>query len=508
MRKIIPILMMLVAIAGCGGDKTKPTTKRATVVRKSSETMPDWVVNQFKHEDSTSLYFVGIAEKVQGLKNSRKDAVNDSIIQLAEYLGMQVSTKIKSTKEWSQTNEVDSYLENIKETMEGHSKTEISIKQIGTYWEELSDGTYNMFILAQTSKKWAKKERVRIEKLAASQRESSQKYLAIAKDALTDKEIAPAYENAIQAAVVSSQSSKNSDIYEEAKTLIIAILSSLSFELKNTPKYAYFRGGSDTIEVIVNSSKSSAGVKGLQMRAVGVGQLARMTSKVGNTTDKKGKVYYEVGNLTAKGREKKPKKILVAITFSRDKMKMLLEGDEDFAKQVRELEKSLALTITLEMKSKTQATPTAVVVLSVLGGKKGFSKPKLLPQIQETLSTAMANRGYNIISVDIPKTIMTAATEEKAYKEKIIAHIKKNYPSAKRLLFGIQVANILGKNEYDKDIIYVRTKFSLSLIDVDSNKLEKGFTVSSKGQGVNVIQAIKRAGQRAQKELGEKLKTF
>ncbi len=495
------LIIAFVFFVSCGGQNSAVKPNEPTkVIRTSAKIMPEWVLNKKKSDDF--VYFVGISSRVSDLKTAKKASIDDAISQLIEYIGFRATTKFQSRKEISDLDNISGFKLDIVQSIEGKGSANVSVDVQDVYYEEYSDNTISLYSLLKIPVSWVEKERARLQKLVSDQREKSGEYISEANSSIKNGDLARALDMALNALSISEKAAENSDIYDESKRIITLILSSLSFSLGGTPKYAFIEGGSDIIPVMVSSSKTGGGIPGIMLTAYEINGNADIGSKTGNISGEKGIVNFEVEKI----KKAVAAKISVAVMFSMNKFDTIKTMDMDFYKEIASIQKSQALNLNLTVARKERVITTAIAVIDIIKENEKAQEIDVPVKFREAVSGNLANIGFNIVSADFPQNIFMVGNEENRIKEAAISFIKKSYPDVKRLFLGIREINILGKigsditfKTYDinaSDIQIVDMKFVLSLIDVDTKKVSRGINVSSKGQGLNITQAIETAEKR------------
>jgi len=499
--------MLMVLLASCGQEQTKPESVKKdnsqVVVKKSKSQTPDWIVMQKKSEKY--MYFTGMSSGTNDLKAARDSALEDAMSQIVSYIGFRVSSKIQKTTEYKDTDEASTFKQTLKESVEGKGNAKISVDMDDFYYEQTADGNYNMYVLLKLPKSWVESERKRLDKLAAEQRSGARKALTEA-DQLKEKgQWAAATDKLLNATFLSEQAAENSDLYDQCKLKLRSFLADLTFTLKSNAKYAYLEGGSDPIEVEVRSAGLSKPLPGVLTTAGVEKNTARVVSESGYSSDEKGIVTYRVAGVNSQ----RSKNIKVLVTFSLKKMKKLERIDPDFFKELQQLQISMALPVNLQVVPKDKALPTAVVIVSVVRLRKRLVKPMLRPDIYDRVAGFLANNGYNILSVEVPKDVLVEARESKDLRDTIMSYLQKKYPTIKRMFFGIEIIIPTGVTPGTGGRgRSVQVNSVLSLIDVKTSKLEKSVSLMGRGWGNSLRQGVKVAEQKAYRKLPEKLGVF
>jgi hypothetical protein len=471
--------------------------------------MPEWVLKKKRSPDY--VYFVGISSKSADLKTAKKEAVDDAASQLVEYIGFRATARFKSMKEMSDSDNVSSFRQNIEQTLEGRGSADVNIDMEDFYYEQYSDGTITMYCLIKFPEVWVEKERKRLARLVADQREQSSGYLSEADESLKSGKLSKALDLSGEALLVSEKAAENSDIYDQSKNMIMLILSSLSFTLEGSPGYAYREGGSDPIVIRADSSKTSGSVAGLMMEISEVNSNATLVSKTGDTTDNKGEVTYNVDKIKSESTDK----LDIYSSFSLAKLSAVKNFDGDFYRELLNLQQSQALKFSLTAAGRDKALTTALVVFDMVREGKQSFKGVLSPKFQEMISGKMSGAGYNIISVELPESVIKEGRDEGKIKEAMTDYIKAKYSDVKRVLIGMREINYLG--EIGRDIVFkeynlndsnfksVDVKFIMSFVNIETGKTEKGITVESRGMGLNLGQAVDNATKKITDKLDEEI---
>jgi hypothetical protein len=498
--------IVILSMVSCGGGGVvKPQNK--TLVKTSSPSEPAWVM-MGKKGSGEIFYFVGRVDNVTGFKGARDAAIGDAVKQILQYIGFQATHEFKVSKQIlaGGAMNADTYRTEIIDSIEGKGSAKVSVDVEEVYYEQYSDDSYNVSVLLKIPKSWIDAEKARLAKQTKEQHDTAVKYLAESDTQIKSGNISAALDSAVSAIYISILSADNKDVYDSAKSKVYDILSSLAFALKNAPAFAYKEGGSDPIDVIVSSSKSGKPVAGLLTASAEDNGKAEMLAPQGYSSGSDGKVTYEARA------DASMDSLNVSVSFSLSKLDDLKKADEEYYNKLVKLQKSISLKVPLKLAAKILAVPTAVVVIDIVfakNEKKPVTKPVLVPQMQDVFAGFFAKQGFNIISVEIPESVFNSGAEEKMFKESIITYLKEKYPNVKRLLFAVEVVNLLGKT---KDIIgpgkgfenevSVDVTLNFSIIDLDTNKLEKSATLKGGAYAATPQQAV----QIARKNIIDKLK--
>ncbi len=493
----------------CVAQRIDAADQKVTVIKTSAPSMPDWVLKKKKSPEY--VYFVGMSSKSPDMKSAKKEAIDDAASQLIEYIGFRATARFKSTKEMADSDNVSSFSQNIEQTLEGKGSANVNIDLEDFYYEQYSDNTITMYCLIKFPQDWVEKERARLQKLVSDQHRQAEEYLNESSEELKNGNLSRALDLSLSALIVSEKAAENSDLYDQAKNTILLELSSLSVTLEGTPKYAYREGGSDPIRIRAISSKTSGSVPGLMIDINEQNTNALLASKKGNTTDEKGEVEYSVDKIVNNSADK----LLIYSSLSLAKFGVIKNFDPDFYSRLLEIQDKQALRFSLSPVKRDKVITTALVIFDMSKEGKQDVKNGLSPKFQESVSGKLADAGYNIISVEVPASVISSGREEGKIRQAIINYLKANYPGAIRLLIGIRQINYLG--EIGKDIIFkdynlndsqlksVEVKFILSFISMETGKTEKGVTLEERGTGLNVSQALDIATKRITDKLNGEL---
>ena len=452
--------------------------------------------------DGTYMYFVGTCDNASNKNDARIKASRESIIKAVKFIGLRVRVNVEDTEAIRLTNDqVMSYQRSMENSMEGSGEAKLSLEYEDTYIEEYTDGTIGYWVLAKVTKKQIDSEKQRIMLLSRSQRTTASESLAKGKSLMDEGKISAALDEFMNALSISEQAVENSDIYTEAKSLILTVFGSLSFKLENAPQYAYPEGGSDNVIIGVYSTKTSAKVNGLMVKGLETGDKATLGSKTGYFTDAVGNVTFVTEHIS-----KDVKNVELFISFAVDKFQTISITDKDFYGQLITLQQSLSLKVPLEVKSQLQAIPSAVAILSVIFDSQTDteSSPELLLREQEKYEGLVANKGYNVIAIDIPSDLFEKVKSAKDIKGDLISHIQASYPDIKRLIYGFRTVNVLGETPGLDGGISVQVKIQLSIINIETGSVEKSIEADGRGYGLSVDDAVGMAEPRAFNKLKEK----
>lgn len=500
MKNIFKIFLILLLYLSCSQDNVKP--EGAKVIKRSSPNTPDWILKP--KQDKEYVYIVGISQKSDDIKKARDLALQDATGKLVEYIGYKVTRKVERKKQMIDTDNISSFKNEVVDTLSGRGAADVQVNVEDFYWEQFSDGTYQMYVMIKFSNSWAKKQMEKLETLTKQQRAKAIEYISEANTLINKNDIGKAIDLAINAMILAEKSSANMDVYDEALSLIRLLVTGISFKLENNPKYVYKDGGSDPIIIGVYSSKSKEKFSGLMVIGKEINSNAVLLSKTGYISDKDGLLTFEVGNIINKNVPK------MTFTFSFDLKKFLpiKDIDLDFYNELESIQKAQELKITLNVASSVNS---CVVVLDGVKGNISIDgeqgQIKFAIKLQEAIAGEMANLGFPLTSVDIPLSILGETKQEDSLKNKIIDYINTNYPDIKRLYFCIREFNKLGDKigAYGIDstgIEVVDMKLTITSIDLKTKETIKGISLNSKGQGKNV----QMAAQSAETKIIEKLK--
>ena len=155
---LIAVLLSFITGRACASDQV-------TVIKTSAPSMPEWVLK--KRKSPEYVYFVGMSSKSPDMKSAKKEAVDDAASQLIEYIGFRATTRFKSTKEISDSDNVSSESRTIEQTLEGRGSANVNIDLEDFYYEQYSDNSITMYCLIKFPQDWVEKERARLQKLSA-----------------------------------------------------------------------------------------------------------------------------------------------------------------------------------------------------------------------------------------------------------------------------------------------------------------------------------------------------
>jgi hypothetical protein len=502
-------IFLFISLTNCDNKGSVKQNEPPKLVKASADVMPDWVLKKKKSDQY--VYFVGMSTKAPDLKEAKKASADDAVSQLVEYIGFKATAKFQSKKEISDLDNISSFKQNILQTLEGKGSAKVNIDVEDIYYEQYSDNTYSIYSLIKFPVEWAEKERARLQKLTVDQRMKSDAYLKEADASIEKGNMMKALDLALNALFISEKAAENSDLYDQSKNMITLILSSLTFSIEGTPRYVYLDGGSDPVNVKVSSSKSGSAVAGVMAEYYEADTNAQVSSKTGNITDERGIVSCFVEKL----KDQTIDQVTIVITLSLVKFKAVQDIDEEFYQKIKDLQTSQVLKVNLKSVKKDKVIPTSLFVIDLITDQKKNVKTALSPAFLEQVTGKMADIGYNIISVEIPKSVLLQGKAEGQIKEAVLSYIRKNSSGVKRVLLGVRDINVIGKlgedvkfDVYkinDSGLMIVDMKFVLSLIDVDSSKVEKGITVSAKGQGLNEEQSIQVAERKILDKMQDQL---
>ena len=504
MKKGIVTILLVLGFTGISACNGKDSAVRASdntpqKISASADRMPDWVLK--KKKDPKNVYFVGMSTRLTDLKEAKKASIDDATMQLVEYIGFRATTRFRSSKEMTDQDNVSTFKENIQQTIEGRGSAKVNIDVEDVYYEQYSDNSYTIYTLIKFPQDWVEKERVRLQKLVADQRQKASALVEHAQDVLAKGELTSALDQALMALDISEKAAENSDLYDQAKTLITEILSSLAFTISGEPKYAYVVGGSDPISVTVTSSKTGTGVVGLMVSAVEANTNAVMGTRTGNISDANGKLKFMCDRVL-----NAPESLSVLVSFSMNRFQAVEKTDAEFYTELQKLQKSVGAPVTLAVSKREKVIPTALVTVRVMLGKNSkYQDVSAIQKFQDSLAVLLANNGYNIAAAEVPAKVWEDATAEKQIKNSIASYLKKNHPGAKRLAFGILSVNTIGKigedvkfstyNINDTGLQSVEVNFTLSMIDLETGKTEAGKKITARSYGLNPEQAAENAEQ-------------
>jgi hypothetical protein len=498
-KNIITVLMVLTLFGlsasscGGGGSTTKPEKAKEPpkMLKASAEMPPKWVVKTPSVKNYA--YFVGTAS-AGNINDAKKASNGDAVRQLIEYIGFRATATIKTKTTSKDTDSVSSFQRDVEQKVSGTGSANVSVEVDDTYYEYYSDGSYTLYTLIKCPQSWIEKERDRLKKLVEQQRASAIAYSKQADTAVAEGNLAKAIDLEIQALAVSGKAEENSDVYGQFKDQLVLILSSLSFKMENTPQFAFEEGGSEPMNVAVYSSKVKNKVPGIMLDASEKDGKADLGGKNGTISDKEGMVYFTV--LT----NRKPDQLNVAISFSLKKFDAFKDDDDLYGK-LQSMQKSQALEQILLVRSGAKIVQSCVVAFDVYEGKL-----KPMDKLRQALSVKMVDKKYSLVTVDVPTAILPSSGDEGLVQQKVISYIKDNYPDVKRIYFGFGIGNPSAKIEVGKilgvfnktagDILSgqsmqsVDLRFTLSIIDVNTMKVQAGQNIKTTSTGLNIDQAL------------------
>lgn len=508
-KTLLSFLMaaVLLWIVSCeGGNSNVKAGGPAQKVSASADRMPDWVLKKKKSADY--VYFVGMSTRIPDLKEAKKVSIDDATMQLVEYIGFRATTRFKSSKEMSDQDNVSTFRENVQQTIEGKGSAKVNVDVEDFYYEQYSDNTYTIYSLIKFPVDWVEKERKRLQKLVADQRQKAAALLEQSEESMKKKEFASSLDLALMALGISEKAAENSDLYDQAKTAVTEILSSLSFSVQGNPKYAYIEGGSEPLTVSVISSKTGTGAGGFMLSAVEAESNAVIASRTGNITDPDGKVRFYSEKILNDARQ-----LSVFVSFSMLKFQDVRKTDEEFYADLQKLQKTQGVTLSLSVNNREKVIPTALAVVRILVDKNNrFQDADPVQKFQESLSGLLANRGYNIVAAEIPAKVWDNAGAERQVRAGIVNYLKENHPGIKRLDYGILTVNSLGKigqdvkfSTYDINdsaLMTVEVNFTLSMIDLATGKVDEGKKITARSYGLNQEQAAENAEKKILEQIG------
>ncbi len=480
--------VILLFSLGCGSAGR--SSRVPQVVERSAAEKPAWIVTPKK--DANNVYFVGIAEKQPSLQTAKKASVSDATKQLVDYIGIRVTRKLSYKTTGTEGDNVSAFEQQVQESIEGKGKADISVDVEDVYYERYDDGTYTMYTLLKISKKWIEKEREKQQKLVASQRITSQKYLSDAQNLISQRYYQPALEALWQGLLISGKAAENEDVYEEIRTTLLSLYQRLSLQLLSSPVYAYTEGGSDLIVVQLTDTEKNVPLSGIPLEAIS--PMASLVSKGGTTTDSQGKMTYEVQNVKATD------KISVTVTFSFKTYSNIIALDSELEEQLEAVRNKNRIELSLKVSPRFKAQTTTVVLVKRIKEGGGLANYKLVQADNAALSAQLSQKGFNIVEVELPDLDFNA---EKKTKEKILAHLRTSFPQVQRLLYVTLDVNLLGNagelvNMDALAAMYVADgSVSYEWIEVNTGKIEQGKPFKSKGAGLNGEQAIQNATKQA-----------
>ena len=479
------IIFFTLFLSSCISKPVAPENSR--FIRSSSKQQPEWILK--KKSSENNYYFVGVGKKNKDIQGAKKSAISDGASRLLEFIGLRATTKLKISKEFKEDDESLKFKEEIIQTLEGKSSADIIIDIEDTYFEEYTDG-YIFYVLVRSPKKWVEKERERLKQLTLEQREKSSNLLGEARLAFEKGEVVKAMDLAYTAFEISERAAENSDLYEEAKDLILLILSSIRISTFNTNIYIYKEGGSDLIRLKVTSTKTDIPVKGLFIENISQSEITLSSTK-GLQSDNDGLITFTIDKLNSFPSNQK---IPLSFSFSTKKFDGVKDIDPDFYMQIIKYQKMIALNLTLEIKEKYKTLLTAVLVINEANGRIKFDK-----KFQSDVTALLASKGYRVEAIEVKKTFKkTESTQDFLTQE-----IKTNFPFLKNLIIIYRKINYLGElgkdikfSEYDikeSGIKIVEIESSTSIINLETKQTEKGQILNVKGHGLNESQAFLNA---------------
>ncbi len=493
----LPAALLVFAVS-CGGSSSAVKAGAPAVkISASAERMPDWVLK--KKKAAGDVYFVGMSTRLTDLKEARKSSIDDATRQLVEYIGIRATTRFRKTKEMTEMNNVDTFKETVNQTIEGKGSAKVSVDVEDVYYEQYSDNTYTIYSLIKFPQDWVEKERKRLQKLTADQRARSSVLLKEAAAALDKGDVSKSLDLGLSALSISEKAAENSDIYDECKSLIALVLSGLSFTLETPVRYAYAGGGSEPVAVVVKSSRTGGPVSGVMLALEETSSNARTGSKTGNISDASGRSVFEVRTVLNDARQ-----LNMAVSFALAKFEAVSRMDEEFYRDLVKLRDSQALAFSLTVSERSKVIPTALFVAEVRVDRNGkYGEVDTAREFQDALSGDLANEGFNITPVSVPLSVWRTAAAEKQLRSSVASYIGKNSPSVRRIAFGVLSVNTLGRigedvkfSTYDintGDLVSVEVNFVLSLVDLETGKMEEGKKIMARSYGLNAEQASRNA---------------
>ncbi|URA09877.1 hypothetical protein [Thermospira aquatica] len=460
------------------------------VVERSAAEKPAWIITPKK--DAKNVYFVGIAEKQASLQAAKKMAVSDATKQLIDYIGIRVTRKLSYKATGTESDNASLFEQQVQESIEGKGKADISVDVEDVYYERYDDGTYTMYTLLKISKSWIEKEREKQQKLVASQRITSQKYLSDAKTLMSQRYYQPALEALWQGLLISGKAAENEDVYEEIRTTLLSLYQRLSLQLVSSPVYAYLEGGSDPIVVQLTDTEKNSPLSGIPLEAVS--SRASLVSKGGTTTDARGKMTYEVQSVNASDN------ISVTITFSFKTYSNIIALDSELEEQLEAVKNKNRIELSLKVSPRFKAQSTTVILLKKVKEGRGTASYNLVQADNAALSAQLSQKGFHVVEIELPEIDFDA---EKKAKETLLAYLRASFPQIQRLLYVTLDVNLLGNAGDLVNIdalasMYVAdASVSYDWIEIKTGKIEQGKPFKSKGAGLNGEQAIQNATKQA-----------
>ena len=317
------VLFFFTLFFGCGKVKADRSPR---LIKASSKVQPEWILKKRKADEN--YYFVGIGQKSSDFQKARKSAIDDGVSRVVEYIGFRATTHFKSVKERKDVNEVESFKEEIIQSIEGRSSARVVSEIEDSYYEEYTDGIV-FYLLIKSPVKWVENERKRLKRLVEEQREQAMSLIAESRKLFEKGEVVSSLNNVLLALEISERAEENSDVYSESKDLILLILSSLRFSLLSKAEAFYKEGGSDEIVLQVTTTKNSIPIKGLMIETSVKDNLALLTTKSGFQTDAAGKVFFTVDSL------KETEELNLFFSFSMKRFEAIKEYDVDFYENIK-----------------------------------------------------------------------------------------------------------------------------------------------------------------------------
>jgi len=488
-QKILLAWLSVFLIASIGCDSSvKPQAPR--IIETSAPQTPAWVVTPPK-SDATYVYFVGSAENQSSLQVAKKTAVSDATRQLVDYIGIRVTRKLSYKAVGTEQDNLSTFQQQIQDSVEGKGNAKVSIEVAEVYYEKYNNGQYTLYALIKIPKKWVEAERERQRKLVEQQRITAQKYLSDARSMISQRYYQPAIEALWQGLLISGKAAENEDVYEEIRSQLLSLYQRLSLQLLSQPVYAYTEGGSDRIIVRLQDTEKNAPISGIPLEAISAS--GNIVATTGSTTGSDGKIIYEVARFGTEN------PLQVTISFSFSTYSNVIASDPELEEQLQAIKQKNRIELSLKVAPRTKVQPTAVVVLRMPKKRSGGGTYLFDQGANDSLSSQLASKGFNIVEIDMPDADLS---NEKRFKEALLAHVRSQYPQVRRLLYVLMSDNLLGNaGNIVGDIVNVNVlnsiymsevNLSYSWIDVTANKVEEGKPIQSKGAGLNEEQALQK----------------
>jgi hypothetical protein len=491
--KSLSIVFIIFSILSCDNN-TRPEKSKEPLkmIKASSELAPKWILKT--PSSKTHAYFVGTANAASIL-DAKKASSSDAVRQLIEYIGFRATAIVKSKMKSVDSDSLSSFQKEVEEKVQGKGSANVSVEAEDTYYELYSDNSYTLYTLIKCPQTWIAKERERLKELVEQQRNLAKSYLKQADNVLDKGGIAKAVDFELQALEVSGKAAENSDVYEEARNQLILILASLSFKLENTPQFAFEEGGSEPINIGIYSSRVKGRTAGIKLDSWEKEARASLAGKNGVDSDTSGMVYYEVTKTT------NADKIEESVSFSLEKFEPLKENDEELYEKLKSMQKNQALSFTLLVRSGVKIIPSTVAAFNVYNNTL-----RPLEKLRQALSVKMVEQKYNMVTVEIPASIIPNSSDESVVQQKIISYIKEKCPQVKIVYFGFANTNpsvrlalgqiagvfnpIAGSILEGQSMESMEMRFTLSLIDVQTMKVQDGQNIKASSSGMNTDQAL------------------